>query len=499
MNAEESRRLLESLSLGARVAEDEVDELADYFVETSQWKRVYAGDRDIVLGPKGAGKSALYSLVLKKSDDLFARDVLVVPAEKPEGAPVFQAVAQDPPTSEDEFEALWKLYFLSLVGDVLREYGVKNDASSQVFEALTDAGLLQPRATLANRLQAVREYVSRLFRPDAIEATVALDPNTGTPLAVTGKITLAQPSVSELQSGYRSVDALLESAEEAMADVQFSLWIALDRLDVAFARDEELERNALRALFAAYLDMKSLKRIRPKIFLRSDIWDRITSGKFAEGSHIDEEIIEWDAPGLRQLVLRRILRSQTIAEFYGVEPEEVYADVELQNALLAEMFPDKIDVGKNPDTFDWMLNRTKDGSGKPAPRELIHLLTMLQTRQLRRLEQGHEPPPARQLFERAVFKEALTEVSEVRLTKTLFAEYPEEKEFIEAMRGEKSQQSPSTLARIWGRDEAEVRNIADRLVSIGFFELRGSKEEPAYWVPFLYRDALNLVQGEARE
>jgi hypothetical protein len=35
-------------------------------------------------------------------------------------------------------------------------------------------------------------------------------------------------------------------------------------------------------------------------------------------------------------------------------------------------------------------------------------------------------------------------------------------------------------------------------VDIGFFELRGTKQEPVYWVPFLYRDALNLVQGEAK-
>ena len=32
---------------------------------------------------------------------------------------------------------------------------------------------------------------------------------------------------------------------------------------------------------------------------------------------------------------------------------------------------------------------------------------------------------------------------------------------------------------------------------IGFFDARGTKDEPSYWVPFLYRSALNLVQGKA--
>jgi hypothetical protein len=33
---------------------------------------------------------------------------------------------------------------------------------------------------------------------------------------------------------------------------------------------------------------------------------------------------------------------------------------------------------------------------------------------------------------------------------------------------------------------------------VGFFERRGTAGDPDYWVPFLYRDALGLVQGEAR-
>ena len=32
---------------------------------------------------------------------------------------------------------------------------------------------------------------------------------------------------------------------------------------------------------------------------------------------------------------------------------------------------------------------------------------------------------------------------------------------------------------------------------IGFFEQRGDKVSPAYWVPFLYQPALELVQGSA--
>jgi hypothetical protein len=45
----------------------------------------------------------------------------------------------------------------------------------------------------------------------------------------------------------------------------------------------------------------------------------------------------------------------------------------------------------------------------------------------------------------------------------------------------------------------EARALAEQLVEVGFFERRGTKQDPAYWVPFLYRDALQMVQGEAKQ
>jgi hypothetical protein len=45
------------------------------------------------------------------------------------------------------------------------------------------------------------------------------------------------------------------------------------------------------------------------------------------------------------------------------------------------------------------------------------------------------------------------------------------------------------------RDAAITR--ARELAALGLFEERGTSEQPTFWVPFLYRDALRLVQGRA--
>lgn len=148
-------------------------------------------------------------------------------------------------------------------------------------------------------------------------------------------------------------------------------------------------------------------------------------------------------------------------------------------------------------TFDWMVGRCADATGNTAPRELIHLLNCIRDEEIRRLERGEDAAPSEQIFDRSVFKIALPRVSETRLNTYLFAEFPAERPFLEKLAGEKTEQTPESLSAIWsvGRDEAIAK--AQDLVKLGFFQVRGTRVEPTFWVPFLYRDALHLVQGRA--
>ena len=86
----------------------------------------------------------------------------------------------------------------------------------------------------------------------------------------------------------------------------------------------------------------------------------------------------------------------------------------------------------------------------------------------------------------------------MRFEQTLCAEHPTLKPILLLLQGKKTQQTPATLSKIWGVTKERARVDAEKLVEIGFFERRGSKEEPAFWVPFLYRDALQMVQGVAK-
>ena len=493
--------ILKELTFGARVAEEETDALTTYFVETDLWQKLYSGEVDIVYGPKGCGKSALYALLLARQNQLFDRNILLAAAENPRGAPAFKGLVSDPPATEPEFIGLWKLYITCLLADVFAEYNVKNGPGSVVRNALERERLIQRPKNLGGMLRGVTDYVRGAIRHPSVEGGVEVDPHTGLLKGFNGKITFQEPSTVGRDQGYISVDDLLTQAEQALAAEGQTVWVLLDRLDVAFAEAALLEQNALRALFRVYLDLLGHDHIRLKIFLRTDIWGRITKAGFREASHITRNMtISWDRRTLLNLVVRRALQNRVLAKFYGVDVAIVLAATDSQEAFFNRMFPKQVEVGsRKPDTFGWMLGRTKDGTGQTAPRELIHLFNSLRDVQVKRLEVGDAEPDGEELFVRAAFKEALAEVSRVRLEQTLLAEYPGLKARMDALRKEKTLHTAKSLAAIWRASPDEAAADAAELVEVGVFEQRGTKEEPEYWVPFLYRDGLDLVQGTAEE
>ena len=493
----EKLTILRDLSFGQRVAEDEVDDLASYFVETEQWRKVAKGHVDVIFGAKGAGKSAIYSTLLQREDEFFDEGIALIAAENPRGAPAFKDLVSDPPTTEVEFVSLWKLYIASLIGSFLADFDVVGDASKTVRSVLASEGLLPRKdAPLRSRIRSIVDYVRRALK---FEAEVKVDPVTSMPAGGALKITLGEPSSTQVSKGAISVDNLLSTANEALAENEVTVWLLFDRLDVAFAESRDLEANGLRALFKAYLDLAPLDNIQLKVFLRSDIWKSVTDKGFREASHITRQLtIRWQTSSMLNLVVNRILQNEKVIDYYSIDRRSQIT-AEEQRELFDKMVPEKVDAGKNPLTFEWVLGRAKDGTGYFSPREVIHLLSQGRDAQIEMLERAEEEPPGTALLSRQAFREALYPVSKVRLEQTLYAEYPEVKEYIASLEQEKTDQTLSSVTKIWNVETDKAREIAARLVDIGFFEQRGEKTAPRFWVPFLYRPALNMIQGASGE
>jgi hypothetical protein len=139
-----------------------------------------------------------------------------------------------------------------------------------------------------------------------------------------------------------------------------------------------------------------------------------------------------------------------MVQYYNLKVARMLADFKEQEELIGRLLPEQIDTGRNPKTFGWIIARTQDASGESAPREIIHLLQAARDAQVSRVNHGEREPDGDLLFGRAVFKNALRVVSETRYNQTLLAEYPEKRNFGEALRGAKAEQTPESLSRLWG-------------------------------------------------
>jgi hypothetical protein len=491
--------LLKQLSFGTQVAEDETADLAKYFVETHQWNRIASGEIDIIRGDKGAGKSAIYALLIERKAEFFDRGVLILGAENPRGATVFRDLIAEPPASEIEFIILWKLYIATIISQELRDYGIRNKQVERVFKELEDANILERENTLSGILRRAQNYAKRLFDAETIQGGITIDQNTGMVTGLSGRIVLREPANNLRSHGVISIDNLVSHLDEALGEFGYKIWVLLDRLDVAFSENHDLEANALRALVRVYGDFRGLHNISLKIFLREDIWKRIMERGYREASHLVRyDNITWNEPALLNLLMRRLLNNSGIVTEFNIDSASVLQNADKQEKLFGVLFPKQVEQGpQKARTFKWLLTRCADSTKKTAPRELIHLLNCIRDQEIRRLEQGGTPAPGGQLFDRSVFKAALPTVSSARLHQYLYAEYATYRAYIEALDGQKTEQTSESLADIWKIDKSASVEKANELVELGFFEKRGTRDEPTFWVPFLYRDALHLIQGRA--
>lgn len=491
--------LIQKVTFGESIAELEAQKLKDYFLKTEFWKLIRNGTNDIVYGGKGAGKSAIYTSILNDIDTLFDEGILVSFAENPKGNTAFSNLKNDPPTTETEFVRLWKLYFLVITAQIFDEYGINDEHAKKVREILTDCNLIPAQNKLSSFLKVCFDFMRSFKNGKEVSTTAEFDPNTGMYSGQKFSLSFGEPTKHDFEKGLIPIEYAYDLLQKSLLENKIKLWIIIDRLDVAFLESEELETNALRALFKAYLDLAQFNEIKVKVFLRDDIWQKITSEGFREASHITKfQYLQWSKESLLNLIIRRILDNSELVSTLSLDKTVILSDITKQEQLFYRLFPTQIDLGSRKSaTLDWILSRTMDGKGTNSPRELIQLFTHARTIESKRQENGINELENDQLISRQAFKEAVFEVSKQRLELTIYAEFPALKQYIELLRGDKAEQTVESLMLKWSLEKRATTEVSKKLVSIGFFEQRGELLSPKYKIPFMYRPYLDITQGSA--
>lgn len=480
------RDILSELDLGNSVAEQDAA-LERYFVETETFRVLVEGKKDIIAGDKGTGKTALYRILQQRHDVLpELKNVQLISGFNPDGNPVFQRLAEGEPMDEGQYITVWKAYILSLVGNsILSAWeDAPTESMFELAELLERVGLKSADSTPNAIFNQVVNLFRRLMNPISAEMAISVGP-TGMPV-IAPRVTFADPSAVR-EPVIVEHDTALALLNKVLQEIDTTVWLALDRLDEAFAGFLAAEIPALRALLRSYLDLNAYERIKLKLFVRKDLFRRIIAGGFVNLTHINASKVEivWDDPDLFDLLYRRIAESEDFVaslSLAGSSADEAFASV----------FPEKVDPGKRkPRTWPWMLSRIRDGNDIKPPRNLIDLVLKSQEAQARaEARNPREYVIGAAIISSDSIKRGLQALSNERVQDTLLAEAGDYAPVIERFRNGKAEHNADSLASL-GNSLDEIKVLRE----IGFLEALGDTLK----VPMLYRDGLNITQGKAFE
>lgn len=484
------KSLLETLDLGNSVAEFD-EALERYFVETSTFRQ-FASDRgDIVAGDKGTGKTALYRVFKRRYASLPELEKIeVVTAFNPSGNPVFQRLAQSPPLAEGQYITIWKTYIVSLVGNWLLQLyeDALTDTMRELDQLLTRVHLRSQDDSAQTIFPKLVNLFSRLMTPKSAEVGLSLS-ETGIPV-IASKVEFGEGTGEAEKIVVIPHEDALALLNKALEEADFSAWVLLDRLDEAFQGFPQTEVPALRALLRTYLDLLAYPKIRLKLFVRNDLFRKVTQGGFVNLTHVNARRIEiiWDEEDLLSLFCRRV---RDCSEFVGALGLAGKTDREIFDAI----FPLQVDAGpRKPTTWAWIMSRIRDGNHVKPPRNLIDLLIKSRDAQLRSEERtGREFVPGPAVIEADAIRRALKTLSEQRVEDTLLAEAAEFSELINKFRDGKAEHNLASISALLGVGESEARAAVKPLAEMGFLEEIGE----SFKVPMLYRDGLQITQGKA--
>lgn len=502
--------LVKNLDFGARVAEDETKMLDSYFLQTIVWERLENDEIDIVIGSKGAGKSALFAKLLNYNK-VKSKGVLVIAGENITGEPLFEAIDEkeltDGKTSkwlleqsgtayfdilERKLVRVWKIYFLVLVTNELKRLKYYDADIKKHLKSIESFGKLSNNASLKSIFEKAINIELKL---GGFEFKVQNDGIS-----------------NERDNTLRHIDvnAIFKSINDYFDKKGRSIWIVLDRLDAAFDRNPTFKISFLRSLLKVYLDLKPYTGIKLKLFLKDDIWEKVSSNAsqrgFPEFSHITKyATIQWKEMLLFNLVMKRMLENSSFVDFFQLNKDELLKDFNAQNKFFDKLFPPEVSNGDlSQSAFSWVYEKLKDGNGKVFPREVIHFFQELKLKQRELLTIGNTNFDSdEQLFSFSALEDALSEVSSTKLTQSVYPEYPRLQPNIILLNGLKEDISIRELAQSLYLVDVDKENeerdyrkavidIATKLCEVGILTQKGSGDGVYFSVGNIYKPVLKI-------
>jgi hypothetical protein len=482
--------VLRKLRLGADVAEHDQG-LEKYFVPTASYLTVVADQADIIIGPKGSGKTAIFRYLTNDQVKIRAlNDVDMIPAFNVKGAVLFRRMVETMPDDEELLRRVWLAYITAIVGNhILHTYASTFDVN-ELNDWLTRAGLSFSEEE-SEPIGILSKIMSRMGAETRSGTIQLRSPEIRYAPAVTASIDFEKKEESPPRLADVDYEQGLELASLSLAAIGRRCWVLFDRLDESFLQDEKFETSALRGLLRAYLDLVSLvDNIRTKVFLRSDALDRITrSRKFVNATHLRQHRLRWDGNEIVTLIANRLIKDRQFREYQGL-------DVSLKRSLggrkhiCLALIPGAI---RDVSVWRWLFSNTMDLHDELSPRNCLTLLRYAKDRQVAYLLSGGEQhDTGHALIRYPALVQAAVDLSKSRLEDTVFAEHPDLRPYVESLRDIPARFTRLDLAAMlqMPEDSPEFTSVVASFEFAGVLRVLRTGD---VLVPLIYRHALDSM------
>jgi hypothetical protein len=299
----ESATPLTDLVIGQSAAENEMSQLASYYLQTEEFNRVISGGTNVVAARKGAGKSALF---FHTRNQLRREKQLIVLDLNPEGFQLqkFKNLVLkhlQKGTAEHTITAFWEYLFLLEICHKL----IQKDRNTYMHNHLIREHYLNvvelyesdpflAEGDFAERMLKLTESVEDAFQAAIKEA---------------GEEFLTRSQITELL--YRHDFKKLRETSTKYLELKKGVWVLFDNVDKGWHAHgiDAVDLLILKCLIEALTKLRrELEKegipCRTVVFIRNDVYELLVDSMSDRGK-ISKIALDWTDPQLLRELLRR--------------------------------------------------------------------------------------------------------------------------------------------------------------------------------------------------
>ena len=279
------------------------------------------------------------------------------------------------------------------------------------------------------------------------------------------------------------------------------LWFLYDDLDEDFPEKDEVRQQSLIGLFQLIqaCDARKITSIRFKIFLREDIWNRLS---FDNKSHFNgrDLLLQWNRVDFLRLALRQATQSKEfknlVDRFSPVESIDQASEEAVDRALELLWGSRRRSGTKAKYVTRWVYERLTDSSSTTFPRSLSILLRGAKEQELTYQGQSSKQTPTDRLLRGTSLEVGLKKASEERC-QAVREEYPDLRKFFDDLKGIRALLPKEVLEPLWQSSAQGVvptfDDFSNLLSEIGIAEWREKDQRYKFADIYVYGFEMNRV------